>query len=265
MPSVLITGAARGYVKQLSSRQSLTQATCRIGYSLTETYLKQANTTVVAAVRDPASVSALKAIQPATSSKLVIVKIRSGSNDDAKNAAQELQKSYNITSVDVVIANAGARSGPEAKVGDVDFDLLREHFEIKWVSFLSRIARSPKLNLRGSTFGPIALFKAFLPLLKASNDPKFVVIGTLASSSIFPTMGYGISHAPYALSKVCTCSFSDVLLTVLCTGCYQFCHCASTLRVSGNHRSHLASRSRYLVSSFESVSADCSHSFVRHG
>lgn len=58
------------------------------------------------------------------------------------------------------------------------------------------------LMLSLSTFGPIALFQAFLPLLKASRNPKFVVVSSGVASSVFPSMGYGIHHAPYTLSKV---------------------------------------------------------------
>ena len=113
------------------SSDVLTVTLGSVGLAIVEAYLKQSDITVIAAVRDPSSAVALQAIKPTGSNKLVIVQIRSGPNDDAKKAAQELQQKYNITAVDVVIANAAIRSGPEAKVGDVDFDILREHFEVK--------------------------------------------------------------------------------------------------------------------------------------
>lgn len=58
----------------------------------------------------------------------------------------ELQSAHNIQRLDVVIANAGiAKIYPLAR--EAMFSDLREHFEV-------------------NTFGPLALFQAFVPLLE---------------------------------------------------------------------------------------------------
>lgn len=101
--------------------------------ALAQVYLKQVNTTVIAAVRDLSSATALKAITPAPGAKLVVVKIEAGSGPDAVDAAKELQQAHNIKAIDVIISNAATRHGQESKVGDVNFDDLREHFEVKYV------------------------------------------------------------------------------------------------------------------------------------
>jgi len=144
----LITGANRG-----------------IGKGLTSSLLQRPNTTVIAGVRDPtAAASTLNALPTATGSKVVIVKIDSQSETDAKEAVSQLASEHGITSIDYVIANAGiAHSG--APVAQTTTESLRDHFNT-------------------NAIGPVLLFQATKPLLQASKsgNPVFLAISTLIGS-----------------------------------------------------------------------------------
>ncbi|KNG52603.1 short-chain dehydrogenase [Stemphylium lycopersici] len=165
----LITGANRG-----------------IGKGLTSTLLQRPNTTVVAAVRDVAkSTSTLEVLAKASGSKLIIVKLDSSSEADPKNAVAQLQSEHGITSLDIVIANAGiAHSG--STIVTTSSEALRDHFAV-------------------NTIGPILLFQAVKPLLQASKsgNPIFLAISTVIGSmgaqaalASFPQV-----FSPYGASK----------------------------------------------------------------
>ena len=165
----LITGANRG-----------------IGKGFTSTLLQRPNTTVIAGVRDVAkSTSALESLPKASGSKLIIVKIDSSDEADPKNAVAELQSKHGITSLDVVIANAGiAHSG--TTIINTSSDALRDHFAV-------------------NTIGPILLFQAVKPLLQASKsgNPIYLGISTVIGSMGAQAMlaGFPQVFSPYGASK----------------------------------------------------------------
>ncbi|KZM27079.1 Norsolorinic acid ketoreductase [Ascochyta rabiei] len=163
----LVTGANRG-----------------IGKGLAADLLLRPNTTVIAGVRDvAASSSILSALPTGAGSKLIVVKLDSSIETDAASAVSELTTKHSITSLDVVIANAGmAHSG--SPVAEVPVSALKEHFNV-------------------NTIGPVVLFQAVAPLLKAStNAPKFLaittIIGSLASQELMPPNTH---FTPYGASK----------------------------------------------------------------
>ncbi|KAI1451365.1 short-chain dehydrogenase [Annulohypoxylon moriforme] len=165
----LITGANRG-----------------IGKGLTESLLSRPSTTVIAAVRDlEKSTPILNAIPKATGSKLILVKLDSQIESDAAEAVSQLQNDHGISSVDVVIANAGISysGGPVVKT---TIEALRDHFNT-------------------NSIGPVVLFQAFRPLLKASKggNPLFIAlssiigsIGAQESLAVLPPI-----FSPYGASK----------------------------------------------------------------
>jgi norsolorinic acid ketoreductase len=171
MPSLtyLITGANRG-----------------IGKGFTSTLLQRPNTTVIAAVRDvEKSTATLDALPKASGSKLIIVKLDSSVEADAKNAVAHLKSEHNISALDIVIANAGiAHSG--TTIINTSVSALHDHFAV-------------------NTVAPILLFQAFSPLLRAapSGNPIFLAISTAIGSigiqaglSSFPQV-----FSPYGASK----------------------------------------------------------------
>ena len=144
---------------------SLINTISGIGRGLVEAYLAQPNSTVVAAVRDPADSTSqsLQQLPKASSSSLIVVRIRSTSDTDASAAVKELQTSHGITSLDVIIANAGV-SGNCPRVEDAQIHDLQEYYHV-------------------NVIGVIVLFQAVLPLLgKSSRSAKFVTMGSIAGT-----------------------------------------------------------------------------------
>ncbi|KAM7218342.1 hypothetical protein V8F06_006265 [Rhypophila decipiens] len=167
--TVLITGANRG-----------------IGLGLTELYLARPNHTVIAAVRDPSSPSSLSldSLPAGKNSKLILVKINSTSETDPANAIKTIQ-TEGVNHLDIVIANAGISEG-YARIEAIKTNELRQFFEV-------------------NTIGPLILFGAAYPLLKAAADkkrtaPKFIgvtsalsIISDVESSAAWDLGAYGVS------------------------------------------------------------------------
>lgn len=167
----LITGAGRG-----------------IGKGFVAAILQKPSTTVIAAVRDPSkdTVQAITHLPKAMGSKLIIIKLDSAIESDAFDAVTRLQKDHGITSLDVVIANAGINHSGNPVIQNSPAAVL-EHFSV-------------------NTVGPLTLLQATAGLLKASNSgrPSFValssIIGSIGSMELVaelpPTMSpYGASKA----------------------------------------------------------------------
>ncbi|TGJ78983.1 hypothetical protein E0Z10_g9788 [Xylaria hypoxylon] len=158
-----------------------------IGKGLVETLLQKPSTTVIATVRDTASpaAEALAHLPKAQGSQLIVVKLDSASETDAKEAVAELREKHNITALDVVIANAGI-SNNGTTVYKTTVASILEHLAV---------------NL----LGPVTLFQATADLLRASKtgQPKFIAISTAIGSiglmdalSHFPN-----TSSPYGGSK----------------------------------------------------------------
>ena len=120
-------------------------------------------------MRDVSSPTAasLKEVTPASGSRLLVVKIESTSETDPAAAVEQL-KAEGITSLDIVIANAGISPVESySKVHEIKTKNLRELVEVNFYS-------------------TVYLFNAVYPLLKASADkggkPKFAPVSTQAAS-----------------------------------------------------------------------------------
>ncbi|KAL3457462.1 NAD(P)-binding protein [Aspergillus heterothallicus] len=162
----LITGAARG-----------------IGRGLVSALLLRPNTTVIAAVRNPETTASksLTTLPKSTTSTLITVKIDSQSPTDALTAVTALTSTHGLTHIDTVIANAGI-STDYSPVRSVPLDVVKSHVEV-------------------NAYGPLALFQAVYPLLRKSDQPVFVGVGS-AMGTIgameqrpFPAGAYGPSKA----------------------------------------------------------------------
>lgn len=146
-------------------------------------------TTVIAAVRDPLATSsvALQQLPTGESSRMIIVKIDSASQDDPAAAIRVLRSEHQVQHLDVVIANAAiGKTYPEVSAltcKGITIEDMYEHFTI-------------------NTIGPLLLFRAALPLLeKSTRTPKFVVMSSFAASlgamadCPYPNAAYGPSKA----------------------------------------------------------------------
>jgi norsolorinic acid ketoreductase len=174
------------FSKMSSQTYFITGANRGIGKGFTSTLLQRPHTTVVAAVRDVAkSTPILNSLPKAADSKLIVVKLDSQVESDAADAVLQLQKDHGITSLDVVIANAGiAHSG--STIAENSAEAVREHFNV-------------------NTIGPILLFQAVKPLLKESKNgnPIFFAISTLIGSigGQDALAGFPAQFSPYGASK----------------------------------------------------------------
>lgn len=107
----LITGSARG-----------------IGRGIVKELLKRPNTTVFAGVRDPDAPAAteLKHFEVGAESKLILLKLDATKKLDNEAAVTSI-KSYGISHVDVVIANAGISTAPHQTVDIPEEDFLKAY------------------------------------------------------------------------------------------------------------------------------------------
>ncbi|SPO01688.1 related to ketoreductase [Cephalotrichum gorgonifer] len=158
-----------------------------IGKGFTEKLLLRPGVTVIATVRDPSkSANDLNNLPKAEGSKLIVAKFEADVDSSAATLVSELQKEHGITSLDVVIASAGI-SKDGTTVANTTPESLREHFNT-------------------NTIGPVNLFQAVRPLLKASKtgNPIFVPIstriGSIASQEILSAR-FPPKLSPYGASK----------------------------------------------------------------
>ena len=112
-------------------------------------------------------------------SSLIVVKIDSFSETDPAAAVKELESTYDITTLDIVVANAGI-SKVFPQVHEIQIADFQEHFNV-------------------NVHGIIYLFQAVRPLLNKAKAPKFITLGTSAASvgdmekRNFPNANYGTS------------------------------------------------------------------------
>ncbi|EIN06094.1 NAD(P)-binding protein [Punctularia strigosozonata HHB-11173 SS5] len=151
-----------------------------IGFGLVKALSARENTVVFAGARDPEAAKDLNALAAERPGKLHLVKLISADARGNEEAVALIKE--RVGRLDVVIANAGMNQawGPLHEASEED---LRKHFEI-------------------NAIGPFVLFKAALPLLKASSPaPKFVMISSqgggiqFGAALPFPLGPYGISKA----------------------------------------------------------------------
>ncbi|KAF4945353.1 hypothetical protein FSARC_14450 [Fusarium sarcochroum] len=170
LSTILITGGNRG-----------------IGKGFVQTFLARPSLTIVVAVRDPehATSKALFDLPTGEDSKLIIVKLDSSIPSDAAQAVATLKKEHDISSLDIVIANAGI-SHDGGRVRETAVGNINKHCQV-------------------NTLGPVVLFQAVADLLQASKtgNPTFIAISTLIGSinSMELLAGLPEAHSPYGGSK----------------------------------------------------------------
>ncbi|RFU34028.1 hypothetical protein B7463_g2268, partial [Scytalidium lignicola] len=157
MPTILVSGANKG-----------------IGRGFVAKYLSRPQTTVIATVRNLSSPDAksLDTLPKAEGSKLIVVKVEVTSDADAAAAVASLA-AHGVSSLDVVIANAGIfKVAAFNKVAEAKPSDLLEHADVNGA-------------------GVIRLFQATWPLLQKATEPKFVVM-----SSVIASLG-AMEHIPF--------------------------------------------------------------------
>lgn len=177
MTTYLITGCNRG-----------------IGRGLANIILSRPNHTLIALVRNPDDETVLSLKGTAEGTKVIVRKYDASDYAAAEKAVESL-KAEGISNLDIVVANAGA---------------------INW--------RGPSLEappeeihhaLDINTIAPILLFKATLPLLKQSENPKFFAISSAIGSIELIPKHINTTVLPYGMSKAAmvSCSVSLKLMS----------------------------------------------------
>ncbi|KAM0526587.1 hypothetical protein ACHAP9_004769 [Verticillium nonalfalfae] len=164
--NVLITGAGRG-----------------LGRGFLTTFLARPNHIVIGSIRDLDSNTAkdLRAITPASGSRLILVKIEATSTTDPADAIRQIE-AEGVSKLDVVIANSGI-TGTQGGLETVD------PADFQHVLLVNAVA-------------PTALFNAAQPLLDKAENPKWVSISTLMATigglektAAWPSVPYSASKA----------------------------------------------------------------------
>ncbi|PRP80298.1 brain chitinase and chia [Planoprotostelium fungivorum] len=149
-----------------------------IGFSLVQNLVTRPNVVVYAGARDPYKATELQKLA-AEHQNLYIVKLTSGSIEEAKDAAAVIEKRSG--GLDYVIANAGiGNSGHRLK--DVPVEDINEHFQVNVV-------------------GVLVLFQAVLPLLLKRPTRVFEAIGSSVASNANAHQLKDIKNGSYSLSK----------------------------------------------------------------
>jgi norsolorinic acid ketoreductase len=137
-------------------------------------------------VRDPSASTSqsIHSIAEAPGSRVIVVKIDSASDNDAVEAIDTIKR-LGINHLDVVIANAGIGDVYET-VDKIRLDKFRALFEV-------------------NTLGPVKLFGAVFPLLKAAAEAKrvvkFAALGTTAASTAHVEESKATMLGSYGASK----------------------------------------------------------------
>ncbi|EEY18878.1 aflatoxin biosynthesis ketoreductase nor-1 [Verticillium alfalfae VaMs.102] len=164
--NVLITGAGRG-----------------LGRGFLTTFLARPNHIVIGSIRDLDSNTAkdLRAITPASGSRLILVKIEATSTTDPVDAIRQIE-AEGVSKLDIVIANSGI-TGIQGGLETVD------PADFQHVLLVNAVA-------------PTALFNAAQPLLDKAENPKWVSISTLMATigglektAAWPPVPYSASRA----------------------------------------------------------------------
>jgi norsolorinic acid ketoreductase len=148
--------------------------------------LSRPNTTVVGTVRHQSTdIKPLEALPKADGSVLIIthLSISTTSTSEIETAHKSLAdqlKANHITKINVLIANAGVGSS----------------FQTTATTPLSSVVT----DFYANTLGPIALYQSLQPSLKAAENAKYIIIGSIlgsigAMAPGAPSLGYGVSKA----------------------------------------------------------------------
>ncbi|EJU05882.1 NADP-binding protein [Dacryopinax primogenitus] len=123
--------------------------------------LSRPDVIVFAGTRDLVKATALQTLQSKFPGRVHLVKLTSANKEDNEEGVAKVKEIAGR--LDVVIANAGISNAFYSSL-DVPLDAMQEHFIV-------------------NVLGPLVLFQASYPLLKAStSNPKFVPISSLAAS-----------------------------------------------------------------------------------
>ncbi len=145
-------------------------------------YLARPKHIVVAGLRDPDSASSrnIRTLPHGMESQVILVKLDSTSETDARAAVETLTSKHSLTKLDIVIANAGV-SKYFGKALVTPAKEMSDHFVV-------------------NTIAPLLLFQATDTLLKAAPAPRFVVVSS-GAGSLSQVVKLPVENTAYGASK----------------------------------------------------------------
>lgn len=162
--TILITGASRGLGLELVKQYSAAYET----------------NTIIAAVRDPASKSSSEVLAFASAHPNVhVIPMDVSSEASIKASVSHLPAS--VKHVDLLYNNAGIM-GPLTDLEGLTSASVLEVLNVNVVA-------------------PLIINATYLPLLRASPNPKVIVVGSAMGSSVLTEAIVGMKSIPYSLSK----------------------------------------------------------------
>lgn len=167
----------------MSSTWLITGANRGIGFGLASLIAARPDTTLIACVRDLAKSSDLQNLPTAANTRIIVLQMDASSPESVEKATARLVDGEHISTLDVVIANAGISQCFDSAI-DTPHEQFLAHFQT-------------------NTLGPVALLRATKPLLQCSRQvAKFVAISSMLGSigmmdmvSTIQTTAYGCSKA----------------------------------------------------------------------
>jgi NAD(P)-dependent dehydrogenase (short-subunit alcohol dehydrogenase family) len=171
MPTVLITGSARG-----------------IGYQLARQYAEAGNRTL-ATCRDPAKAGKLRAAAEGSHGLMTIHRMDVSNMDSVRAAAAEIGS----TPIDIIINNAGVWGGLAGQILDnMDYD--------NWFYEFSTMA-----------MGPFRIVQTFLKNVLAGQQKKiFTITSQTSAHSYKKVAGYAYSSSKAASNRITTMLSHDL-------------------------------------------------------
>ncbi|KAF9473634.1 NAD(P)-binding protein [Pholiota conissans] len=154
-------------------------ATRGIGLAIVaEIAAKDTTAIIYAGGRKPQDAPLLSSLASKYPGRILLVKYVAGDEEGNKSVANEIFDKHGC--VDTLIANAGIANFA-GKIHEVPIKSFEDHFSV-------------------NVLGPIVLFQAFRVLLKASTQPRFIVISSVGGSiDLIPTAP--MDAGPYGTSK----------------------------------------------------------------
>jgi norsolorinic acid ketoreductase len=137
----------------------------------------------VAAVRSSAAAESLRSLPKSSGSHLIVIEIDVASPDIIKRGIESLTTDYELSSLDIVIANAG--------------------MAVKSPKLIEMATHDIQPFIDVNAYGQLELFKAVLPLLRRSTNKakgKFMYMSSVGGSlttmnNMLPMSAYGASKA----------------------------------------------------------------------
>ncbi|KAK2022429.1 putative short-chain dehydrogenase [Colletotrichum zoysiae] len=170
MPSYLVTGSSRG-----------------LGLGFATELLKRGNSTVIATARNTAKSQGLQELRKNYPDDRLVLLDMDVMDPESVNSAAESVLKLLPSGLDNLVSNAGISYSPLKSLDEMDLEEYKDEILFNVVA-------------------PVTLFRAFVPLIRKSQDKKILIItstmGSIELAEYTPNMGNAYSVSKAALNMV---------------------------------------------------------------